>query len=91
MTAGPSSSCAFTAAEPSLGSCTRMTFGGTSGTVVSMRSLPAAAAAISAQRLLVRAAYGTVTTRISPRAAASAFAPEATLAPNSRLSVAAVA
>src|SRR5882724_2743225 len=72
LTSAPSSFCARWAALPSGGSWTRMTFGGTSGTVVSTTILPATCAAIS-RNVSSWAAKGTVTITISPAFAASAL------------------
>ena len=65
------------AAEPSGGSCTRATRGGTSGTVTSITILPRAASAMSVM-VWRWAAKGTVTTTISASAAASVLAAPST-------------
>ena len=65
------------AADPSGGSCTRATRGGTSGTVTSMTVLPRAASAMSVM-VWRCAAKGTVTTTMSAAAAASALAAPST-------------
>ena len=60
----------ISAAQPSFGSCTRITFGGTSGTVASTRILPFSAPRISS-RIGRWCAKGTASTTRSAAAAAS--------------------
>ncbi|MNS72362.1 hypothetical protein D3C72_1057700 [compost metagenome] len=73
FTFSPSICCRAATAEPDVGSCTRATLGGTSGTVTSTKILPS-------RKVLTRSAVeiwaenGTVITTMSARAAAASLA-----------------
>ena len=87
----PSRCCAASAAEISGGSCTRATFGGTSGTVVSTTILPAVCGLISS-RIWAWFDQGTVRMTTSAAFAASALeAPRGAGAPPLATSAAAAA